>query len=57
MIMMIIVMIVMMILEPGFGELVVERIGDRVWEYASQPFSSWIIYTLLVAPETKSKVR
>jgi pumilio family protein 6 len=43
--------------EPGFDVLLLEKIGDRVWEYTEKTYSSWVIYSLLQSSNTSAKVR
>ena len=37
--------------------MLLEKIGDKVWEYTSKTYSSWVIYSLLQSPNTGAKVR
>lgn len=43
--------------EPGFDVLLLERIGDKIWEYTEKTYSSWVIYSLLQSTATKDAVR
>lgn len=42
--------------EDGFAIQVYNRIKDRLWDYTEQPFSNWVVYSLLESPATKEKV-
>lgn len=44
------------LIEEGFAVQVYERIKDKIWEYTEQQFSSWVVFSLLEAPDTKEKV-
>lgn len=44
--------------DPGFDELLLKKLGaEGVWKYTTLNFSPWIIYSLLLSPSTKDKVR
>lgn len=43
--------------EEGFAKLVYEKVKDKIWDYTRTPFSSWVIYSLLMSEDTQNNVK
>lgn len=49
-------MIINSVSEEGFATLVYEKINNKLWQYTCTPYSSWVVYSLLVSKDTQEKV-